>query len=159
MGRDSSKDNDDSELFRNEVEDTTPLASDKVEPWRRRRPPHPLQHEEHHGGRDDEEYGGIYSESGIETPEVLSFCRPGLQKRVFHDLQRGRLEIELELDLHGLTARYARKTLEHFFRDCHRRDIRCVRIIHSTSGCANARMYSPSAPPLQGMGVREPLMS
>ena len=36
----------------------------------------------------------------------------------------------MELDLHGLTARHAHKTLEMFLRDCHRRRIRCVHIIH-----------------------------
>ncbi len=36
----------------------------------------------------------------------------------------------MELDLHGLTARHAHSTLELFFRDCHRRRVRCVHIIH-----------------------------
>ncbi len=130
MARDTPKDNPDRELFRKSVQDAEPLHQDKVPPWKKRRPPHPLRHP----SEDDTEIPGDdqfrYSENEIETGEELLFSRPGIQKRLFQDLRRGRLEIEMELDLHGLTVRLARETLVLFLRDCLRRDIRCVRIIH-----------------------------
>lgn len=47
-----------------------------------------------------------------------------------HDLRRGYLEIGAELDLHGLTVRYAREDLNRFLAACNQRGIRCARIIH-----------------------------
>lgn len=127
MSEDSTKKDPDKGLFREMMHDASPLEQDKIKPWRKRIPPRPLHHSL---SEQDRLPLDTLSETEIETGEELSFSRPGLQKRVFQDLRRGRLEIELELDLHGLTARHALSTLEHFFRDCHRRELRCVRIIH-----------------------------
>ncbi|MCP4128889.1 MAG: DNA mismatch repair protein MutS [Gammaproteobacteria bacterium] len=127
MSDDPNKKDQDQKLFQETMQDAAPLVQDRIKPWRRRLPPHPLRHPT---TLEDETGSDHISEAEIETGEVLSFCRPGLQKRVFRDLRRGRMEIEMELDLHGLTARHAHSTLELFFRDCHRRRIRCVHIIH-----------------------------
>ncbi len=127
MARNPS-DPEDSDLFLQEVKDATPLEHDRVAPWKRRRPPRPLQHKQ--DGDAEHLRPEQYSEQEIETEDELLYYRPGVQKRVFQDLRRGRLEMELELDLHGLTANHARQTLELFFRDCQRRNLRCVRIIH-----------------------------
>jgi DNA-nicking Smr family endonuclease len=127
MSEDSTKKEQDQELFQEMMQDATPIKQDKISPWRKRISPHPMGHPEL--GEDESEIDKI-SEAEVKTGDELSFCRPGLQKRVFQDLRRGRLEIEMELDLHGLTARHAHSTLEQFFRECHRRHIRCVRIIH-----------------------------
>ncbi len=115
------------ELFQEMMQDAAPLKQDKISPWRKNLPPHPLQHpqmDEDGTGLDD------ISEAEVKTGDELSFCRPGLQKRVFQDLRRGRLEIEMELDLHGLTVKHAKNALEQFIRDCHRTQVRSVRIIH-----------------------------
>ena len=72
----------------------------------------------------------LYSENEIEAPDELYFARPGIQHRVVQELRRGHLEIGLELDLHGLTARHARADLNLFIEECHRRGVRCARIIH-----------------------------
>ncbi len=127
MSKDPSRKEQDQKLFQEMMQDADPLPQDKVSPWRKRLPPRPLLHPslEEDGSALDQ-----ISEAEVKTGDELSFCRPGLQKRVFQDLRRGRLEIEMELDLHGLTAKHAQSTLEQFIRDCHRRQIRCVRIIH-----------------------------
>jgi DNA-nicking Smr family endonuclease len=127
MSDDSTENKQDQELFQEMMQDASPLKQDKISPWRKRLPPHPMRHPSF--AEDETELDKI-SESEVKTGDELSFCRPGLQNRVFQDLRRGRLEIEMELDLHGLTARHAHSVLEQFIRDCHRRHIRCVRIIH-----------------------------
>ncbi len=127
MSQDSKKPDHDAALFRDEVRDAEPLPHDKVMPWKRRRSPRPLSHLRQ---EPPASHGDRYSESEIETGEVLSFSRPGVQRRLLHDLRRGYLEVGWVLDLHGLTVSHAQATLEHFFRDCQRRNIRCVRIIH-----------------------------
>jgi DNA-nicking Smr family endonuclease len=127
MSKNPTESDPDETLFRDEVRDARPLKHDRVMPWKQRRPPRPLSHLRQEPSSDLSEQ---YSETEIETGEELLFSRPGVQKRLLHDLRRGRLEVEWVLDLHGLTAAHAQSTLELFFRDCRRREIRCVRIIH-----------------------------
>jgi DNA-nicking Smr family endonuclease len=127
MSEDSTEKEQDQNLFQEMMQDAEPIEQDKISPWRKHLPPRPMHHPSF---EDDETVIEKISEAEVKTGDELSFCRPGLQKRVFQDLRRGRLEIEMELDLHGLTAMHAHSTLEQFLRECHRRDIRCVRIIH-----------------------------
>jgi DNA-nicking Smr family endonuclease len=127
MSEDPGKKAHDGKLFREMMHDAAPLKQDKIKPWHKRLPPHPLRHIQ---PEQDQLQQYTISETEIETGEELAFSRPGIQKRVFKELRRGRIKVELELDLHGLTVRHAQTTLEQFFRDCHRRELRCVRIIH-----------------------------
>jgi DNA-nicking Smr family endonuclease len=49
---------------------------------------------------------------------------------VVADLQRGAIEIGLEVDLHGLTVEVASRVLAEFLLECGHRRTRCARIIH-----------------------------
>jgi DNA-nicking Smr family endonuclease len=115
-------------LFRDECQDVHPLRQDHIDPWRRRRPPRLLGFEAPERAAERER--DLYSPSEIKTGDELSFRRPGIQDRLFQELRRGHLEVQSELDLHGLTTRHARDILEQFLRHCRQHDIRCVRIIH-----------------------------
>ncbi len=119
--------NGDDELFREAFQDIEPLEKSRAEPYKRKLPPRPLNLPV---GDEDEEERDQYSEQEIETGDVLDFARPGIQQRVMHDLRRGYLEIGAELDLHGLTVRYAREDLNRFLAACLERGVRCARIIH-----------------------------
>lgn len=116
----------DGQLFRAEVADAEPLSQDRPEPWRRRPPPYPIQQPENL--REEEK--ALLSEAEVETQEYLLFARAGVQKRVLADLQRGAIEPELELDLHGLTVVFATQLCDEFLAECARRRVRCARIIH-----------------------------
>ena len=120
----------DLELFREEVQDAQPLANESPEPYRRRPPPiprpRPLEL--------SKEGENTLSESEVETHEFLHFARPGVQQRVLADLQRGAIEVGLELDLHGLVVEVARRVLAEFLIECGLRRIRCARIIHGKGG-------------------------
>jgi DNA-nicking Smr family endonuclease len=124
---DDDKKTDDNMLFFKALDDVKPIRNQRAEPYRRSLPPKPLNLPV---GDEDENERDLYSDHEIETGEILEFARPGIQQRVVHDLRRGYLEIGAELDLHGLTVRYAREDLNRFFKACQQRDIRCVRIIH-----------------------------
>ncbi|MGB5832774.1 MAG: Smr/MutS family protein [Thiohalocapsa sp.] len=113
-------------LFRAEIEDAKPLHHEQAEPYRRRPAPFPRPRRREH----DEDDLTLLSESEVETNDYLLFSRPGLQKRVLQELQRGHIEPGLELDLHGLTTEFARHALREFLAECHHRRIRCARIIH-----------------------------
>lgn len=66
----------------------------------------------------------------LESDEGLSFARNGISTDTLRKLRRGHWSLRAELDLHGMRSEEARETLSAFIRDCHRRDLRCLRIIH-----------------------------
>ena len=68
--------------------------------------------------------------SDVAPGDVLSFVRPGVQRRELVRLRRGRFEIEADLDLHGRTVADAVAALAGFLEDSCRRGRRCVRIVH-----------------------------
>ncbi|AGA90123.1 hypothetical protein Thimo_1328 [Thioflavicoccus mobilis 8321] len=117
---------EDRELFRGAVADAEPIAQDRAEPYRRRPPPRPRPRPD----IDDEDEFYPLSEAEVTTHDYLEFARPGVQRRLMQDLQRGDLGVGLEVDLHGLTAELARETLREFLRECTARRVRCARIIH-----------------------------
>ncbi|RLJ21548.1 DNA mismatch repair protein MutS [bacterium endosymbiont of Escarpia laminata] len=127
MGKKSNQ-KEESNLFRDSLDDTSPLPQDRTEPYKKRLPPRPLDLED----EDDDGFSATdhYSDTEIEATDELLFSRPGVQDRVIRDLRRGRFEIGLELDLHGLTVAYARENLGIFLTECQQRHIRCARIIH-----------------------------
>jgi len=62
--------------------------------------------------------------------DELLFKRPGIQDQLFQKLRRGKLSMERELDLHGMTSKEAQAALDRFLGHCRQQQIRCVRIIH-----------------------------
>lgn len=119
-------DDQDSALFRAEVSDAAPVHHDLIEPQRRKPPPVPRPREpdpiEGHNQR--------LSESEVETHDYLVFSRPGIQKRLMLELQRGQFEPRIDLDLHGLRVVEAERAVREFLTHCHQERIRCARIIH-----------------------------
>jgi DNA-nicking Smr family endonuclease len=108
--------------------DAAPLRQERAEPFRRRLPPRPIAQPEHL--KESEAERVDLSESEVVTGELLEFSRPGVQERLMRDLRCGAIAPDLEVDLHGLTVSYAHETLDDFFRECARRQVRCARIIH-----------------------------
>lgn len=113
-------------LFRAEIEGVEPLQHDQTEPYHARPAPIPRARPV----EDDDDDLCLLAESEVETREYLLFARPGLQRRVLQELQRGHIEPGLELDLHGLTIVFARRALREFLAECRHRHIRCARIVH-----------------------------
>jgi len=110
-------------LFREAMAGVRPQHADRVEPFRPRRAPRPLQH-------PDEQREQALADLSIETPEFFEFRRPGIQLRLFQDLQRGLIPPEESLDLHGMRVSEARRAFSRFLGASLRRGLRCVRIVH-----------------------------
>jgi DNA-nicking Smr family endonuclease len=66
----------------------------------------------------------------LDVDDALSYRRPGVGLDVTRKLRRGDWSIQREIDLHGLRRDDAREALAAFIRDCHRRGVRCVRVVH-----------------------------
>ncbi|HEU4621848.1 MAG TPA: Smr/MutS family protein [Burkholderiaceae bacterium] len=70
------------------------------------------------------------AESLLDTDAELAWQRPPLGPDIARRLRRGQWVIQDQLDLHGARVDEARELLGLFLRDCIKRGIRCVRVIH-----------------------------
>lgn len=69
-------------------------------------------------------------ESLLLTDDGLSFRRPGIGPDVVTRLRRGQWTLQGQIDLHGLNRDEARDALAAYIRECQRRGMRCVRVVH-----------------------------
>lgn len=69
-------------------------------------------------------------ESLLLTDDGLSFRRPGIGPDVVTRLRRGQWALQGEIDLHGHTRDQARDALAGYINECHRRGMRCLRVVH-----------------------------
>lgn len=114
-------------LFQQEMEDAIPHRHDKATPYKPELKPVPLPPNPRATGdglRDD------FVDLNIETGEELEFVRPGVQKRLFQELRRGKIPPEDMLDLHGLRVAEARRALAGFLAHAIRYRLRVVQVIH-----------------------------
>ena len=116
--------NEDEVAFREAMEGVEPIEDPRAAPYRRKRRPIPVDLPVGDEKEDD------FHDLAIETGDFLEFRRPGIQNRLFHDLQRGVIEAEGTLDLHGLRVREAKPALARFLNYSLETGRRCVRIIH-----------------------------
>ena len=126
-GRGEDRDEDDSELFREHMADVKPLA-----PARRHRhsPKHrPVRVRRQHEAASIDD---IFSDAPLnqDCPEILSFARSGVQPAMLKKLRQGKLGVEQEIDLHGMTVDAARDYLRSFLGECAASGTRVIRIVH-----------------------------
>ncbi len=69
-------------------------------------------------------------ESLLLTDDGLSFRRPGIGPDVVTRLRRGHWALQGQIDLHGYTREEARGLLGGYIHECHRRGMRCLRVVH-----------------------------
>ncbi len=69
-------------------------------------------------------------ESLLLTDDGLSWRRPGIGPDVVSRLRRGHWALQGQIDLHGCTRDEARTLLADYIHECHRRGMRCLRVVH-----------------------------
>jgi DNA-nicking Smr family endonuclease len=125
---------DDLNLFRQEVADVMPLQQTGQVFHKKRTSPTPGQmYRREAAQRNDAFDENMLPSTFVEFvhPEaVISFKRGGIQNGVFRKLQQGAYEIEAVLDLHGLTVEEARREVYRFIQDCLHYDVRSALISH-----------------------------
>jgi DNA-nicking Smr family endonuclease len=114
-----------SDLFRQAMQDVTPLApDDRIAPA----PPRPAKVRPStvaplpvHDG---------WSDHGAEELAAQEFLRSGLSRMTLRKLRRGQFPVQDQLDLHGMSSEGARGLLARFIADAQHRQLRCVNIVH-----------------------------
>jgi DNA-nicking Smr family endonuclease len=66
----------------------------------------------------------------ITAEEKLQFSRSGIQHKIVQKMRSGKITINSELDLHGLTAHQAEDIIKQFIETAISRQYRYIRIIH-----------------------------
>jgi len=65
-----------------------------------------------------------------DSDEYIEGFAPGLDARILRRMRRGHYSIQAHCDLHGLTREQAKKELNLFIEDSHRRGRRLVLVVH-----------------------------
>ena len=131
MSRDKPPENDDIALFRQEVSDAEPIQHDKRIITPKDLPKAVVRKRSQEGDPDRlSAFSDMFADNDVGNEEFLEFRRPGIQHKQFAKLRTGKVHIEAELDLHGLTAERAEPMLAAFLAECQQQQIRCVRVIH-----------------------------
>jgi DNA-nicking Smr family endonuclease len=128
--KNSRNEQSDINLFREEVGIIEQIEQDKIHPITAS--PKPIAKFRQQGVEQalNSTFSDQYEPHTIGSEESLSFRRSGIQHRLFSRLRNGHLQIEAELDLHGMTVAISHQALAKFLQDCQHDMLRCVRIVH-----------------------------
>lgn len=97
----------------------------------------------------------------ITPTDSLFYSRGGLQDKALRDLRAGKIKIQAELDLHGMTTEESRQALINFINSALHKNFKVIRIIHGKGNILknhvnswlpqiNAVLAFSSASPKQG---------
>lgn len=78
-----------------------------------------------------------YEPLDVQPSDILSFCSPGIQNRVFRKLRSGQYQISDELDLHGMNVKQAKERLLYYLHYVKQYERSCIRIIHGKGHRSN----------------------
>jgi len=125
----SPSDQDDINLFRQEIGEVEHITQDKIIPVTT---PTPVATPRNNTLPESEaRLADIYAPSElVGSEESLRFRRSGIQERQLTKLGNGQIKIDAELDLHGMIIPVAHQALVDFIADCLNYNIRGARVIH-----------------------------
>lgn len=130
----SRSDDEEFELFRQEMNDVTPLVGDQVADIRTAFEPTLAQRERRRAAEAEEQENINFLSTEyvdlVEPDEVIEYQRDGVQAGVFKRLKQGRYTMQASLNLHHHTLREARTAVFNFIQDCHAAGIRTALVIH-----------------------------
>lgn len=151
MDSKKTKDNKDLQLFKEAMQDVTPLKHDRVinhpRTTSKKNVHRPEQNQLPKDGRR------FSTENVPECDIILGFERPGVQKTLVKKLRQGKMPIEISLDLHGYTAEEARSAMIEFMHYCQQEKFRVVCIVHGKGFGSDKK--KPVIKPLVNKWLRE----
>ena len=116
--------------FRRAVADAKPLADRRKHLHAKRPAPVAKQRLKDERAALAESLAAFSVDDALETGDALAYLSEGLGRDVLRKLRRGHWVVEDELDLHGMNRHVAAMSVTDFLRECRRRRLGCVRIVH-----------------------------
>ena len=145
-----TKDNNDLQLFKEQMQDVKPIKNDRVS-HKTKVNTRPIKKSPDYSTTDNERR--FSTEHVPDCEVILRFERPGIQKPVLKKLRQGKMPIEADLDLHGYTAEHARSEMIKFMDQCQREQIRVACIVHGKGFGSSEK--KPVIKPLVNKWLRE----
>jgi len=130
MSDNKNDDDDELALFREEMRDAQPLKHDPLVHSKAKPDAKLRSHEDLNDMTRSESFSNMVSAQSVGSEEYLEYRGPGIQHRTFAKLRTGKIHIEAELDLHGMTLANTESILSEFLTQCQEDQIRYIRIIH-----------------------------
>ena len=122
---------DDAALFRDALGDVAPLKGKKRHEGGGRKPTaRAIQRRRDERRVLDESLEDVPDGVDVATGEELRFSRPHIARTTLRNLRRGRIAVQCETDLHGMTQDEAREHLREFIEYSLHKGFRCVRVVH-----------------------------
>lgn len=130
----SGSDNNDDDLFREQMLDVKPISSDRAprETGRKKLDP-TLSRARSVATEELEQDDNPLADNFIPeiSPDaILEFSRPGVQHGVLKKMRLGKYAVDARLDLHKHTVEQARTAVYQFCKDCLQYDVRTALIVH-----------------------------
>lgn len=125
-----NKDKDEVALFREEMRDATPIRHDSLLHTKPKPQPKAGRYRIQADNISGEAFSDMFAPDFVGNEEYLEYRGQGIQHRQFAKLRAGKVHLEAELDLHGMTLIKAEPALSQFLEVCHQQNIRCIRVIH-----------------------------
>ncbi len=130
MSHPDKVDENDIALFRKSVGSVQPIRQDSVVSRSEKPITKPIKRVADERHADLNMTSTLPDQIRLKVGEELYFKRDGVQSRLFQKLKRGHLQIEDELDLHGMTIALAEQALFQFLAKACAGSCRCIHIIH-----------------------------
>lgn len=86
---------------------------------------------------DNEYYLSDDIEDAVFSDTILSFTRPSVSGKRFHELKNGSIHLDAKLDLQGLKTEAAREALSQFLHTQIKNNKHCILMIHGTAAPKN----------------------
>lgn len=133
MGLDMTSPKDELDLFSQEVQDVSPISSDKVDTHKSFRQAFAHRIRQSYAVSEKLVDRNMLTSDYIEllkSNDILAFKRDGVQHGVYKKLRMGKYQIEARLDLHKKSVEEARVEVFNFIEDCYRYELRTLLILH-----------------------------
>lgn len=126
--------NDDFDLFLQEMDGVKPLSQDSVLPDNTEFSPTLAQQARRKAAEQEMEYDANYLSMEyvdlVKPDEPFTYKKDGVQDGVYRNLRLGKYQTDATLNLLGKSLSDARRELFYFIEDCHKRGIRTLLIHH-----------------------------
>ncbi|WP_240223244.1 DNA endonuclease SmrA [Rheinheimera hassiensis] len=126
--------NDESDLFLQEMSGVTPLSQDAVLLENGEFSPTLAQQARRKAAEQEMEYDANYLSMEyvdlVKPDEPFTYKKDGVQDGVYRNLRLGKYQLDATLNLLGKSLSDARRELFFFLEDCHKRGIRTLLIQH-----------------------------
>lgn len=126
--------NNDSDLFLQEMLGVTPLSQDEVTPLSGEFSPTLAQQARRKAAEQEMAYDPNYLSMEyvdlVKPDDPFSYKKDGVQDGVYRNLRLGKYQVDATLNLLGKTLVEVRSQLFNFIVDCHQRGIRTLLIHH-----------------------------